>query len=306
MNFKIERARWLELLTGDDRNSIRVQLCALSWDLAAFETIGEAIRSAPRNQDGSAEFPPLVFNLIRIGFYANFFISLRRITDANPRTVSLVSILKKMQANAACLTRSEILSAENIPYDYSCARKKQDEMLRAEIAYSTGGLCIPPELDWERFEERHATLDRLMGVTRATRDPSNAIPKAVFSRLLGKVNRVVREAKDYTNKFVAHAELPGPKRLKVEQLQITHGKLVECCKCLGQVFNFMRSEILGAGGGPLLPFPVGDHLAYLDRPIASAETMSKLREKWDKMLDASWTESAWSIDDYESEFCSQQ
>ena len=92
-----ERAKWLDLLVGDDRNSIQRQLSAVAWDLASFETIGEAIRLARREGNNPPKVPPLIVNLLRVGFYANLFVSIRRLVDPRGDVSSLIRILKEMK-----------------------------------------------------------------------------------------------------------------------------------------------------------------------------------------------------------------
>ena len=245
-----ERAKWLELLVGDDRNSIRRQLSAVAWDLASFETIGEAIRLARREGDNSPKVPPLIVNLLRVGFYANLFVSIRRLVDPRGDVSSLTRILKEMKRKSGCINRKAMLSAEGIPYDYLPAKQEQELLLRQAILEKAGGLNVPPHLDWELFAARHEVIDRLTGTTEKRRLESDHIPRHLFDNLISWVEKVAKQATDYANQFVAHASEPeSPSRSNVENVSISHGNLVECYKCLCNVYNFIRCEILGVGRG---------------------------------------------------------
>lgn len=273
----------------------------MSWDLASFQIVGDAIKKAPRTDNGEVQLSPLVFGLLQVGFYANFIVSIRRVTDHRGDVASLVRLLKEMGKKSSCITREGILKAEGMPYDFLPAKQKEAEFLskaeNGEVA------CVPREMDGELFADRHARIDRLAHVTERTRSPGDHVPRRLFLNLLKKIQGASRTAVTYANQYVAHAE-PRDSSWRVDsgEINLTHEKLTECHIVLCQVFNFLRSEILGEGRGPLLAIPPANHFSYLDQPLAKPEDISRFRAKWDQMINESLKAGEWGMDDYEIEY----
>ena len=297
--FDEERSKWLQCLTGNDRNSVRVQLQAMTWDLASFTIIGEAINLAPKTPKGSPQVSPLVYNLLQVGFYANLLISLRRLTDDGRGVVSLTRVLMDMKKKTSCFTRAAILAAEGMPYEYEPIRRREQDLLNyamteGETVYGLG---------WEHISDRHETIDRLTSVIAEERTPDDHVSKRVFTNLLGKVESCTKQVKKYAGSFVAHAaEKTSAHRIDAEQINLTHGELIKCHRTLCEVFNFTRCRLLGDGSGPMLAFPTYDHFAFIDRPLVAASDVSKLRAKWGVLQEESFKISGWGIAGYEEEF----
>jgi hypothetical protein len=204
--FEQERSKWLQQLTGDDRNSVRVQLQAMTWDLASFTIIGEAIDLAPKTPNGGPQVSPLVCNLLQVGFYANLLVSLRRLTDDRKDVVSLRRVLTDMKKKAICFTRAAILAAEAMPYDHEPIRRREQEL--SDEAIKEGGSIYG--LGWEHILDRHETIDHLSNVDGRKRAPDDHVPKRVFANLLGKVESCTKHVK---NMRIISSRMP-PKRIR--------------------------------------------------------------------------------------------
>ncbi len=305
IDFSAQRARWLEGLIGDDRNSVRVQLQSLSWDVAAFTIIGEAIKLSPRNEIGRRKVNSLIIDLLRVGFYSNLLSSLRRLTDRRKGTVSLTRILMEMNENSRHFTRSAILSAENKPYDYAPIRKAEELFVQQNLQPGKV-INIPSELDWEVIADRHERIDRLVRKDESSRQPDDHLPKRLFENLLQKIESDSHEVELYANNFVAHAAGKNSEtRKKADEIELAHDKLMKCHRSLCEVFNFVRSTILGDSSGPTLAYPAFDHFAFIDQPIVSSADVPKLRDCWERLHKESFEFAAWGVDAYQAEYCNR-
>jgi len=301
-DYSAQRRRWLEGLIGEDRNSVRVQLRSLSWDVAAFTIIGEAISLSPRNEHGRRKVNSLVIELLRVGFYSNLLSSLRRLTDRRKDTVSLTRILTEMKENARHFSRAAILSAEEKPYDYEPIKEAESLFVQRSLQLGEP-FSIPSELDWEIIADRHERIDRLTGKDESSRQPDDHLPKRLFGNLLKKIESDSCEVEVYANNFVAHAAGKSTEtRKKADEIELAHGKLIKCHRSLCEVFNFVRSTILGDSSGPMLAYPAFDHFAFIDEPMVLSADVPKLRDCWERLQNESLEHADWGVDAYEAAF----
>ena len=184
------RERWTAGLFGEDEHSISQQITNIFWDDAIFRTLNEARRIAAQSRRG---FNPDLLSLLDRGFVTAQIMALRRLTDPgfhDPRkeVVSLVRLLKDVDANGYLLTRENYICYDGTPFQ----------------ATGTGRNDLPSFMR----ERMHDTFDLLSATSPDKRSRYDRVKDSVIRDVI-KSLQVCDDFRDYANKFLAHAAAPS-------------------------------------------------------------------------------------------------
>lgn len=92
----------------------------------------------------------------------------------------------------------------------------------------------------------------------------------------------IEELCKYVDKYIAHSAAPESRKAIPDEIKEALGKILNAHKIICEMASFIGNNLLFYGFGDFLPIPQFDQFEYLDEPIASKETIEKLREFWGK------------------------
>jgi len=275
--FKEKRTRWIECLSGEDPNSVRVQLYELTWNAAAFRVINEARGLAPAvlesEVEGEGEVNGLLHCLLDQCFFHSQLLAIRRLSDeygleGKKGVFSLASLIEDMRENACLFNRGNMFAAEGLEYDVDSA-------------------------------ERHIEIDELSGASAEKRSPGDTIRPQVFEGLKGKVTEVTETSikiRTYVHTFLAHSATPNSRAYKkADDIRIELGDLWRAHESLCRTAEFLSGPILNAGGHAYLARPQGDQFVYIDKPLVTPENVAQLREYWKAYEKQTQAWQAWNV-----------
>jgi hypothetical protein len=263
---------WKKLYSEDD-DSVCSQIRDMLLDAAVFNAINEARKYATTDAQGNPELNELVHGLINRSYLKTQSLSIRKLYDNRNDVISLRRLINDMKENKAFITRENILSAFELPYDYEEAIKEghltNNSKIVAEGAHS---------------ENVHKNVDLLAGVEPAQRQPNDTIRDSVLdqlNKLLDKYKPIV----NFVNKIVAHAateesrgKVPD-KDLKIflAKIHMAHGRIVKIAAFIGQFLLYESS-----GWSNFLPVYSGDKFEHFEKPWVKQGDISKLEDFWEK------------------------
>lgn len=281
---------WKNMLVGKDMHSIRNQIYNMIWDCAFFQCINESRRYAAKDDKGNIKRNGPLHSFINQSFFKTQLLSIRNLTDKDfnrvqkdkPYTVySLYNLIEDIKKNGAILTRKNILAAYNLPYDYKKARADFDN----NTDWTQGSVFEPNEIG--HSEDIHRQIDSVTGIMTDKRSPDDLIPDNIFKQFEDK-QKEIKELYEYVNKFIAHSATPDSRKAISDEIKEALGKILNAHKIICETASFIGNKILFCGFGDFLsisrygPFDQFDVFEYLDEPIASKETIEKLKEFWEK------------------------
>ena len=235
-----KHAEWSKTLFGDDPNSIGNQIDNLVSELACFMMLnyagGIAFYGKSRNR---LRIHSLVINTIRYCLRDSLMLRIRQLSESKPTNPkkevhSLRALLNDMKANAALLTRSNILSVEAIPYN-------------------------PPTWDespqYHCFStQRHEAIDRLTGANSECRQPVDRIQAPWFERRDKWLDRRSIRVKNFVDKYIAHAATPASRaEIRPDEMRVTHALVWNATATICTIANELRVDVLG--DNELVPIP---------------------------------------------------
>lgn len=121
---------WEKMLAGKDQHSIRNQIYDMIRDSAVFQCINESRKYAAKDDKGDIKQNKMIHYFINQSFFKTQLLSIRKLVDKDFNRVqqnklctvySLYNLIEDMKKNSALLTRKNILTAHNLPYDYEKA-----------------------------------------------------------------------------------------------------------------------------------------------------------------------------------------
>ncbi|HGM6373748.1 TPA: hypothetical protein ACKP8M_001359 [Stenotrophomonas maltophilia] len=272
-------AAWKNALDGD-ANSVSQALSHLAWNIAAFSSIGEAIREAPETE-GAKKINGMMIDLLVEGFWGSTMQAIRRLVDkAHPLygrngVCSLGAILSDVRAVRNRITRRVYVEQiAELPYNYEEVRRRHEEYAWQQ---GPGAFWVPREFHYEISEQRHAEFDWLSGTTPGTSSDADVIQESIFDRLDARLARLDGVVEHATLHY-AHAATEASRNGRVlDQWGLDDAKaalkeLYEVAELIGRWFCF-------SGVGMLLPTPQFDQFEHLDQPLLQGSRAS---------LDALW------------------
>jgi len=289
-DLKAKFEEWKNMLVGEDKHSIRNQIYDMIWDSAVFQCINESRKYAAKNDKGDIKRNRMLHYFITQSFFKTQLLSIRKLTDKDfnrvqqnkPYTVySLYNLIEDMKKNNALLTRKNILAFHDLPYDYKKARADFDN----NTDWAQGPVCEPNEIG--HSEDIHRRIDSIVGVAADKRSPDDLIPDNILKQLYNKLTSIEELCK-YVDKFIVHSTTPDSRKAIPDEIEGALGKILNAHKIIGETASFVGNNLFFCGFGYVLPIPrygpydQFDLFEYLDEPVASKETIEKLREFWEK------------------------
>jgi|GEM_PF-3954978 len=255
-------------------NSVCAQIRDMLLDAAVFNAINEARKYATTDAQGNPEMNKLVHSLINWSFLKTQTLSIRKLYDGRKDVISLRRLINNMKENKAFITRENVLSALELPYDYEEAinegrRTNNSKMKGAGF----GSDCI------------HKNIDLLTGVGPAQRQPNDTVQDGVFNRLnkwLDKCEPIV----NFVNKTVAHAatqksrEDVPKKDLKISLAKIhkAHCRIVKIAVYIGRYILDESTEWTN-----FLPSWAGNNkFKHFEKPWIRQENLTNLEDCWSR------------------------
>jgi hypothetical protein len=119
----------------------------------------------------------------------------------------------------------------------------------------------------------------MVGIAADKRSPDDLVPDNVLKQFDDKLARIEELCK-YVDKYIAHSAAPDSRKAIPYEIKEALGKISNAHKIICERASFIGNNLLFYGFGDFLPIPQFDQFEYLDEPIASKETMEKLREFW--------------------------
>jgi hypothetical protein len=278
---KAKFAEWRNMLLGEDPNSIRKQIYEMIFDSAVFQCINESRKYAAKNDKGDIKQNRMAHDFITQSFFKTQLLSIRRLTDNRSDVYSLYRLIEDVKENSSILTRKNILDSRNLPYDY----EKAIATFKKETGYIKGPFMVPPEI--ASSEDIHKRIDSIVGVAADKRNPDDLIPINTLKQFNDKLASIDELCK-YVNKFIAHSATPESRKVIPDEIEGALGKVLNAHKIICETASFIGNNLLFCGFGSFLSisrygqFDQFDLFEYLDEPIASKETIEKLREFWEK------------------------
>jgi len=275
---------WENMLLGEDKHSIRNQIYEMIWDSAVFQCINESRKYASKDDKGDTKRNKMIHYFIDQSFFKTQLLSIRKLVDKDFNRVeknrkytvySLYNLIEDMKKNSALLTRKNILAVHNWPYDY----EKMKADFRENADYTQGVVTLPREIGYSKTT--HEQIDSMVGITTGERSPDDLIPVDILKQFDDKLASIEELCK-YVDKYIAHSATPDSRKAIPDEIKEALGKVLNAHKIICEMASFIGNNLLFYGFGDFLPIPQFDQFECLDEPIASKETIEKLREFWRK------------------------
>jgi hypothetical protein len=289
---------WKNMLLGEDIHSIRNQICDMIRDCAFFRCINESRRYAAKDNKGNIKRNEPLHSFINQSFFKTQLLSIRKLIDKDFNRIqknkqytvySLYNLIEDMKKNNALLTRKNILAAHNLPYDYEeameCLRQNTPKIKKGNIQIQTWSGRNINEI--ESSKDIHRRIDSLAGVAADKRSPNDLVPDNILKQFDDKLTSIEELCK-YVDKYIAHSATPDSREAIPDEIKEALGKVLNAHKIICETASFIGNNLLFCGFGSVLhisqygQFDQFDIFEYLDEPIASKETVEKLREFWEK------------------------
>lgn len=280
---------WKNILIGEDIHSIRKQIYEMIQDSAYFQCLNESRKYSLKDDKGEIKQNKMLHDFINQSFFKTQLLSIRRLVDKDflrvekgkPYTVySLYNLIEDIKKNSNLLTRENILSAYDFPYDYEKELSEYKKTIDCTKPY-----FVPFKID--SSETLHYRIDSVTGITPDRRSPDDLIPVDILKQFDDKL-ACIEELCKYVDKYIAHAATPESRIDVQSKIDSALGKVLNAHKIICETAHFIGNKILFCGFGEVLPLPQygkygeNDLFEYLDEPIASKETMEEIRKVWMK------------------------
>jgi len=259
---------------SEDDNSVCAQIRDMLWDSAVFNAINEARKYATTDAQGKPELNELVHGLINRSFLKTQSLSIRKLYDGRKDIISLRRLINDMKENKDLITRENVLSALELPYDYEEAinegrRTNNSKMREAGIG----------------SEYIHKNIDLLAGTDPVKRQPSDKIRDSVLNKLSEQLDKC-KPIVNFVNKIVAHAATLGSrgkvpeKDLKISLAKIhkAHCRIVKIAVYIGRYLLDESTEWTN-----FLPSYAGSNkFEHFEKPWVRQEDITKLENFWSR------------------------
>ena len=294
-NYSQLRNTWSDELLGTDRNSVSQHILSMTWDVAVFQIIVEAVGLASSDKSG-IKLNDLLLTFLKKNFYTSFLVFTRRMVDNSKSANSLYRILDSMDRNSHYMTRENIFLAEKLEYDYSPIQQAEREWLKQQTERC---VAVPQRFHWEFSADRHTQLDFLCDSSSTARTAKDVVSKRHLKNLKRRIGTAASDAKVHVDSFIAHsAKLATRIPKKADEISITFHQLLACHQAFCEVTSFLAIYLLGKSSGQWLAYPQYDQFRHIARPFVTSANVPKLKEKWDQLTHDSESWSNWGIEDY--------
>ena len=282
---------WENMLLGEDSHSIRNQICEMIRDAAFFQCINESRKYFAQDDKGNIKQNKMLHYFLNQSFFKTQLLSIRKLVDKDFGRVkkgkkytvySLYNLIEDLKKNNALLIRRNILAVNNLPYDY----EKADAEFSQNTDWTQGPVLGPREIGFSKLI--HERIDSIMRITAEKRNPDDRVLNEHSFKCFDDWLKSSQELYDYVNNYIVHSATPEI-RIKVpNELDGALCKIFNAHKVICETASFIGNNLLFCGFGGVLHisqygrFDQYDLFEYLDEPIASKETIEKLRAFWEK------------------------
>ena len=283
--FKSLHKQWIEWLAGEDARAVFSQLVHIMYDTLIYRMVLKARTLCEKTDDGKLKLNHAMHYLIDKCYFESQALAIRRLMDKDSNTISLYKIIDSMENNRYILKRKyyfEVL--KDYQYDYQKMKVEEEKYLTENLKCGEG-ICVPPELDWEKSAELHSDLDWLCGTDENRRTPDDIIQKEIFEKLKKEL-LTVENIKGYVDKFIAHSDI---KRNAVKKSSVTFNHIWEAQKKLSMIANFIRIYLLDRVEYFPLPIIGCNWLGGIDCAIVKKEQIHELGKDYEKFRNEAGT-----------------
>lgn len=287
--FAEKHAEWTTVMRGDDsrpRNGIHSQIVELVDSAAWYRVVLLARDLAPQGESATEHLNGPFHRWIDTTFSDSFFIRVRRLAggtsdslDGTRGCYSLLALLRDLRAHRSLLTRHNLLSLDDLPFDLAAADRLQDEMLRK----ANDWVAIPRQADVRRSKRRNAEIDQLCGVDEATRSLTDTVLDVVFTDIDARLTSATSDLNHITDKLIAHAStLESRQRHKkdIEAISITMNNLWSAMECLCRSVAALDGWLITRMSHVFLPDMQTHHWNGIDFPLVQTHNAPQLKHYW--------------------------
>jgi hypothetical protein len=283
-NYHKKFEEWRDMLLGEDKHSIRNQIYDMIWDCVFFQCINESRRYAAKDDKGVPKLNKGLHYFINQSFFKTQLLSIRKLTDKDFDKVrknkqytvsSLYNLVEDIKKNDRILTRKNILIFNDLPYDYE--RVMSD--FEKNTDWTKGPVVVPNEMECSKILHKH--IDSITKITASKRSPEDLVLNTNSFKCFDDWLSSSQELYDYVNKYIAHSATFENRRGISNEIEGALGKVLNAHKVICETATFIGNLLFG-GFGEFLPFAQCDIFEYLDEPVASKETIGKLKAFWNR------------------------
>jgi hypothetical protein len=288
-NSKKKFKEWENILVGKDIHSIRSQVYDMVFDYAIFQCINESRKYAAEDDEGNIKQNRMLHYFINQSFFKTQLLAIRRLVDRDfnrvqrnkPHTVySLYNLIEDIKKHSALLTRKNVFATCNLPYNYEKALAEYMNSIDHTKPY-----LVPQEI--AHSEDLHRRIDSAASIAAEKRSPDDLISINNLKQFEIRLNDIEELCK-YVDKYIAHSATSESRKNVPEEIEGALGKVLNAHRIICETASYIGNRLLFCGFGSFLSglhygkFDQFDVFEYLDEPIASKETIEKLREFWQK------------------------
>jgi hypothetical protein len=295
--FTDKHNEWTRVMRGDgesSQNGIRSQIVHLVWSAAWFRVVLRAREIASAHEIPTSNLNAALHGWIDSLFLDSFLVKVRRLAGGDNDAIvgrnacySLSALVKDLKKNRHLLTREHLLSLDNLSFDISALKVREEEYWR-EHAREGEVLFIPPHLDTRRSEQRNTEIDRLCEIAAADRKQSDVVREAVLESIQDRLTALAAICL-YTNKFIAHAATMESrrqdKRGNADDLHIGIRDLWVALENLCRAVASLDGWLIGRTAHAFLPCMYTHEWRGIAAPLVQPESVPVLQEFW-KQLEA--------------------
>lgn len=284
--YRRKRSEWLEQLNGEDVHQIWGQIHGMLWSDTVFRVVNECLRIAEETPHPDVSLNGDVSELLAQGFVALQTLTIRRLTEKNPKrpdlaVYSLRRVLHEIREHREHITREVYVGVDGLPYDYEAVYRKELETETFATSPRVGSIPNTGPKAWPNSDSAHKAFDELSGVEKSHRSRDDLIQERVFELLESKLNVCENAVCRYVDKFVAHAADPENRtELTEDQQNVSFSKLDSCYQSIVEVARYLSGQVLWHASHGGLPTPQYDHLENFDKKLALTENIDRLRDLW--------------------------
>ena len=283
---KTQLADWNHRLNERDEHSIGKQIAHMLSRSAFYRSLNESRRFLPDEKDGNKRANGVLHELIDEGYITVNSTAIRRLIDRSattgPRGVySLHGLIRDIKANMKLITRSNILAARGLEYDFEPIRERAIETARRE-AREKGHQAFGISRDgWQMAEYWHNTMDKLCNVTSSNRDRYDSPEENKLRTLLEELEDRGRNVQDWVDKYVAHASSKESRQtLPLEHRSLSLAKLWLAERAVVRAANFISYSFVDGTNLGGVPIPQFDQFAHLDQPFVQTNALPAMHSEW--------------------------
>jgi hypothetical protein len=255
--YRYFRAKWVEMLNGQDEHAISTQITALLDADLEFHTIDY---SKTLSKESGVPQNSMVHSFVNRGFIAHQVFAIRRVTEEyqgqkNKAVYSLPRIISEIKEQRDLITRELYVCVDGDPYE--------DASHKGDTSF------------------RHQQFDELSQVGAAERKRDDRIHDETFKQLCRRFDSA-KVFRIYAGKVLAHGADPktrkGNERFGFSDLDKAYRDLI-------WLTNRLSTHLLCSSEHEFLPAHTMDMLEHIENGLCPRSKVEKLADYWSKRRD---------------------